>query len=325
LILGPEESIDSGVAEAREPTQHAGVALEPMAPVAALRVTPPTLQGPDALPESQRPWQLIEGRFWQIAAPAVEPVEVTDAREDNRGSCPSGMVQVSGKMKTHPKFSMDGLQLQTCTKWIQREWPERCAEFDRERWLAQSKDYPTKPMSFCIDRFEYPNRKGAYPVIMVSWFEARDACGAQGKRLCSEDEWTFACEGEEATPYPTGYSRDTSQCVMDEGWSMPRNEALLPRDTDNAKNELDRIFRGQPSGGLRSCKSAFGVYDMAGNVDEWTRSSQQGDRPSILKGGYFGPVRARCRPSTRAHNEFHVYYQQGFRCCADTPGASPPK
>jgi formylglycine-generating enzyme len=271
--------------------------------------------GVDGQPE--RPWQLIEGRSWQISGPPGEPTAVTDAREDNRGSCPAGMVQVTGKMKTHPKFSIDGLQLQTCTKWIQREWPERCAAYDRARWLEQSKDYPTQSMSYCMDRFEYPNQKGVYPIIMVSWYEARNSCKAQGKRLCSEDEWTFACEGEEAMPYPTGYARDANQCVIDEHWDMPNGDALLPRDTGHARAELERLFRGQASGGSRSCKSPFGVYDMTGNVDEWTHSSIPGERPSILKGGYFGPVRTRCRPSTRAHGEGHVFYQQGFRCCAD--------
>jgi formylglycine-generating enzyme required for sulfatase activity len=56
---------------------------------------------------------------------------------------------------------------------------------------------------------------------------------------------------------------------------------------------------------------------MTGNVDEWTRSTQRGGHASILKGGYWGPVRTRCRPTTRIHGPGHVLYQQGLRCCAD--------
>ena len=41
---------------------------------------------------------------------------------------------------------------------------------------------------------------------MKSWYAARDACSAQGKRLCGESEWTLACEGEEHLPYPYGYA-----------------------------------------------------------------------------------------------------------------------
>ncbi|MFO0666223.1 MAG: SUMF1/EgtB/PvdO family nonheme iron enzyme [Polyangiaceae bacterium] len=262
-----------------------------------------------------RKWQLVSGRSWQLLSDKSEPTSVTDAREGNRGSCPAGMVSVRGRMVDEP--NLDALQLRACTKWISREFPERCAEYDRDKWLAIVKDLPTKPMDFCIDRFEYPNVKGQNPIVMVTWYEARDSCKAQGKRLCTETEWTFACEGEEATPYPTGYSRDPKHCVIDEPWGMPKEGSLLPRDSEHAMLEVDRLWHGEPSGGERSCASPFGVYDMTGNVDEWTRSAIPGERPSVLKGGYFGPVRTRCRPATKAHGEGHVYYQQGFRCCAN--------
>jgi formylglycine-generating enzyme len=177
-------------------------------------------------------------------------------------------------------------------------------------------------MHFCIDRFEYPNKKGAYPIILVNWYEARDQCKADGKRLCTEDEWTFACEGDEATPYPNGYVRDPEACVNDRPWKQFHGEQLSPRNGENAKQELDRLWQGVTSGSRPLCKSKFGVYDLTGNVDEWTRSSIAGERPSVLKGGYWGPVRTRCRPATKAHGEEHTFYQQGFRCCADAPGAS---
>jgi formylglycine-generating enzyme len=262
-------------------------------------------------------WQLIDGKYWQRQSHQVESTEVTDTREGNRGACPAGMVEVQGTMKMPAKYAIDSLQLQACTKWISHEFPERCAAYDRDKWLALSKDLPTKEQHFCIDRFEYPNQKGAYPYVMVSYFEGRDLCKAQGKRLCAEEEWTFACEGEEARPYPTGYTRDASQCVIDESWDSPKEGSLLPRGTDRARDEIARVFHGNVSGSERSCKSPFGVYDMTGNIDEWTSSSNPGERPSVLKGGYFGPVRTRCRPATRAHNEWHIYYQEGFRCCSD--------
>ena len=64
------------------------------------------------------------------------------------------------------------------------------------------------------------------------------------------------------------------------------------------------------------CVSSFGVHDLTGNVDEWTTSTRTSGFRSVLKGGYWSVVRNRCRPSTRAHNEGHRYYQQGFRCCS---------
>ena len=44
---------------------------------------------------------------------------------------------------------------------------------------------------------------------------------------------------------------------------------------------------------------------------------------SGLKGGYWGPVRDRCRPMTTDHNQWHTGYQVGFRCCEDVPSTPP--
>jgi hypothetical protein len=265
-----------------------------------------------------REWRLIAGKHWQIAGPPGEDAATTDTAEGSRGACPVGMVEVSGKMKV--AALLDEMQQQTCMKWISRSFPERCADFDRDRWISMSRDLPTQNMHFCMDRFEYPNKKNEYPIILVNWHEANSLCAAEGKRLCSEAEWTFACEGEEAQPYPYGYSRNAEACVIDRPWKQFNDAAFFPRDGASTRDELNRLWQGVPSGTRPRCKSPFGIYDMTGNVDEWTRSVVPGERPSILKGGYWGPVRNRCRPSTRAHGETHTFYQQGLRCCSDLSG-----
>ncbi|WP_437533089.1 SUMF1/EgtB/PvdO family nonheme iron enzyme [Sorangium sp. So ce726] len=269
-------------------------------------------------------WRLVRDRHWQIASSPAESREATDQIEGTRGTCPTGMVEVSGLMKLDPApkaqgdlRSIDEMQRTTCKHWISRDYPERCAEFDRERWLSMSKDLDAKPMHFCMDRYEYPNQKGVYPFILVSFYEANELCAEEGKRLCDEAEWTFACEGEEARPYPYGYVREPEACVVDQGWRPYIETALRPRGGPAAMAEMDRLWQGMASGVQPRCRSPFGVYDMTGNIDEWTRSVREGERPSILKGGYWGPVRTRCRPSTRSHDENHMFYQQGFRCCAD--------
>jgi formylglycine-generating enzyme required for sulfatase activity len=228
------------------------------------------------------------------------------------------MVEVSGNMKVDgPQGSVEELQGRACAKWIQREFPERCALFDAARWRELSSGLETRPMHFCIDRFEYPNRKGDYPLIGVTWHEAVALCDERAERLCTEDEWTFACEGEEALPYPTGYVRDPEACVIDRPWRPVDEEALSKRDSASALREVDKLWQGEASGTHPRCRSPFGVDDTIGNVDEWTRSVRPSSHQSILKGGYWGPVRTRCRPSTRVHDEGFFFYQQGFRCCSN--------
>jgi sulfatase modifying factor 1 len=68
---------------------------------------------------------------------------------------------------------------------------------------------------------------------------------------------------------------------------------------------------------MARCVSWAGIHDMTGNVDEWTVNESGTPYQSALKGGWWGHIRARCRPATTSHNEGFVYYQIGFRCCAD--------
>lgn len=161
-------------------------------------------------------WQLLNDRNWQIVSNNSEPSYITDSKERTRGNCPTGMVEVSGLMKQDPNpgiFSgknIDAQQKLACINWLNRDpwWRDRCKQYDRDKWLQMSINYATKPMKFCIDRFEAGINKGEYPPILINYNEAKQICEYRGKRLCSEDEWVFSCEGPEAIPYPYGYTRD---------------------------------------------------------------------------------------------------------------------
>lgn len=266
-------------------------------------------------------WKSINGRHWQVVKEAATcDVSCPILKQDFSGMCPRGMVRVSGLFKLgSPKLgSVEELQKTTCSDWISRDFPERCAEFDRDKWLAIVKQLPTRRMEFCEDRFEYPNIEGQNPIVFMDWYDAKNLCKEEGKRLCTEDEWTFACEGEEAMPYPYGYKRDAEACNIDKPWRQFDAKEMMSGDPERVKNELDRLWQGEPSGTRPGCVSPFGVYDTTGNTDEWTQSSSNTGNPSIFKGGYWGPIRGRCRPSTRIHGPTHTFYQEGVRCCSST-------
>ena len=207
----------------------------------------------------------------------------------------------------------------------------RAREYGVSGFAAQLHGKPLleKDLDYCMDRYEYPNVKGAYPVIMVNWFDARSICEGDGKRLCSEDEWTFGCEGEEASPYPTGDIKDPTACNFDRVRKANLDEATVMQfDTPAARKMIAALFGAVPSGAMERCTSSFGVHDLTGNVDEWTHWSAPG-RPrdmsanagkgllSTMKGGFWGPVRNRCQPSTSSHGPDFLFYQQGFRCCSN--------
>lgn len=261
--------------------------------------------------ESFQEWRFIDKKYWAATNdPGVSP----------KGSpnCPGGdMIEIVGKMKISSSQDLEQLQKSTCTKWLETKHPERCASFDKQKWEKMRLELPEKDMRFCIDPYEWPNRDGAAPWVMVTWNESQKLCESRGKRLCTEDEWTFACEGEEALPFPNGYVRDTEKCNIDKSWHSYNSTAMFPRGTYKSGNELNRLWQGYLSGSRTECASPFGVHDMTGNIEEWTSASRRSKYSSVLKGGYWAGSKDQCRSSIRSHGEWHSFYQQGFRCCSD--------
>ncbi len=195
---------------------------------------------------------------------------------------------------------------------------ERCLRYRRpSRCLSKKR----QPLRFCMDRYEWPNTEGELPVLLVTWREARKACRGAGKRLCTADEFSFACEGEQLWPYSYGYERDPERCSIDKPY-VRLERALLPFDhcqrSAACKEQLAKVDQRVPSGSMPRCTSPFGVLDLHGNVNEWVE--RPGEDPpwrSGLKGGWWGPARSRCRPMVTVHDENYVGYEVGFRCCRD--------
>ena len=92
----------------------------------------------------------------------------------------------------------------------------------------------------CKDKMYAVSRARVTPSGFLTWFQAQQACGNVGKRLLSNAEWQMAAAG---TPDP-GDSPGAEDCKVDDS---------LPVSTGSRDN----------------CVSAWGTYDMVGNVWEW--------------------------------------------------------
>jgi len=199
---------------------------------------------------------------------------------------------------------------------------ERCLRYAEPAVCVSKK---RRPMRLCMDRYEWPNRKGELPPTLHTWHDAVAKCKGVGKRLCTADEFNFACEGEQMLPYPYGFARDASKCNIDRPYikreKNPKRWDACQADPE-CKAEFDRLDQRVPAGSMPGCVSPFGVYDLTGNVNEWvTRPGEEPPHRSGLKGGWWGPVRCRCRPMTTFHPEEDWGYEAGFRCCADAQAA----
>lgn len=181
---------------------------------------------------------------------------------------------------------------------------------------------------FCVDRYEAPNRKGAKPLAMQSADGAQAYCKAHRKRLCNEDEWRQACEGDEHHAYPYGNTHVDERCNDDKPWKQV-DEALLAKwPAPEAQAHAKELYQGAPSGSRRDCVSDDGVYDMTGNLEEWVVRTREhpNDWPYILAGCYwsgcYGGNKPTCHSTNSAHGPSFRFYETGFRCCKDASGTT---
>ena len=74
-----------------------------------------------------------------------------------------------------------------------------------------------------------------------------------------------------------------------------------------------------PAGAMKTCRSSFGVYDLSGNVSEWTASPySSGSGSRAYKGGSASRPNWATRCASRSSASPGSKKEDlGFRCCAD--------
>ncbi|MDC3983320.1 SUMF1/EgtB/PvdO family nonheme iron enzyme [Polyangium jinanense] len=242
-----------------------------------------------------------------MATPAPTPVPSAEP-----SACPPDMKLVEGEYCTEVEHK--------CKKsWFDKSNKKTvCEEFEPTSKCVGKK----VKKRYCVDTYEWPNQKGVRPEVMNRFHQAQIKCASVGKRMCTESEWNFACEGPEMKPFPHGYVRDAAKCNGDHLWDDPNMKKVAARDGD----ELARLWKGVPSGSQPNCISDFGVADMPANTDEVVASEQpKGSRhalyDSVHTGGpWYKGVRNQCRPKVYTHDEDFYYYFLSFRCCAEADG-----
>lgn len=207
-----------------------------------------------------------------------------------------------------------------------------------EWWPKSQPKHKRKLKAFYIDKFEVtnvrysafvaatghklpdnwvggyiPRGKEHHPVVFVDWYDADAFCKWEGKRLPAEDEWEKAARGTDARGFPWGDK-------------FAKEKANTPQ-----YDHKDTM----PVGSFENGKSPYGVYDMAGNVWEWTAdwfSPYPGNKhpdenygkkfKSVRGGSWYDCTYYKCGISAPTYNRifFHPNTKNnnfGIRCAKD--------
>ena len=231
-----------------------------------------------------------------LADDAARSVAASVSAATAGGSCSKGMVLVEGDYCPNVE--------QRCLRWLDppgRYHQYRCAEYARPAQCLSPKVHKR----FCIDVHERTEVESDMPLNDQSWTDAKRACDAVSARVCTDSEWTFACEGQDMQPYPYGWERKADRCNAD------RMDLVTPGQPTKLIDARD------PVGTHPDCKSPFGLLDMAGNVAEWVTVDGHADGSVVVqKGNWWQPGKHACRDAQGGHDRFYKGTETGFRCCA---------
>jgi serine/threonine-protein kinase len=186
--------------------------------------------------------------------------------------------------------------------------------------------FPFRNYSYTRSDYYINEIYGNYPVMFVTWAQARTYCEWSGGHLPSEAQWEKAARGTDGRIYPWGdeFSENTAN-FCDINCPFPWAYKLI---NDNYNDTA-------PVKSYEGGKSIYGAYDMAGNVWEWTSSLRKpypydpkdgredlfafGDR--VLRGGSWNFSIIGLRASHHdEYNDPELWINSiGFRCARSVP------
>jgi formylglycine-generating enzyme required for sulfatase activity len=183
-------------------------------------------------------------------------------------------------------------------------------------YLHVSLDEPGLRVEPIGDSFSARDGYENHPMTQVTWFGAQAYCEYYGWSLPSEIEWEKSARGTDNRPYPWG----------DE---IEGNNANYYSSHDIFEKIIEGLgdttpvgfYNGQTYEDYETLDSAspYGLYDMAGNVWQWTEDVYEDQHYRYLRGGAKDNYAYNLRVWTRnSAGPEHYGPNIGFRCVRET-------
>ena len=151
-----------------------------------------------------------------------------------------------------------------------------------------------------------------HPVVQVTWFGAKAYCDSKGGRIPTEIEWEKAARGSDTRAYPWG-NEITSAHANLYASKDPFEKGFGKQGTTTPVG----FYNGRAYDGFQTkdSRSPYGLYDMAGNVWQWSGDVFPNTHYRWMRGGSKSnyDFELRVYNKNSAGPDFHEI-DLGFRC-----------
>ena len=186
---------------------------------------------------------------------------------------------------------------------------------DAGDWVFIPLNDPSQRIQFEGGTFTVQPGYENHPMTMVSWFGAWGYCGFNDWRLPTELEWEKAGRGTDGRPFPWG-----DDILRENANFYASRDPFEDMGTFGSRTTPVGFYNGSTYAGYITLDSAspYGLYDMAGNVWQWTGNVYEGMHYRFMRGGSKDTYEMDLRLWVR-NNATPTYYSPGvgFRCARD--------
>ncbi len=151
-----------------------------------------------------------------------------------------------------------------------------------------------------------------HPMTSVTWFGAWGYCKYYDDRLPTEIEWEKAARGTDARPFPWG-----EEILRENANFYASRDPFEDMSSFGSRTSPVGFYNGRTYDGYVTLDSAspYGLYDMAGNVWQWTGDVYEGMHYRFMRGGSKDTYDMDLRVWVR-NNAAPTYFSPGvgFRC-----------